>query len=358
MDKNNMIPVEQILFANYIKYDRLTELVENTFRNSNDNIVNIFIDLYSMSRNIHLNKTFTSENKLVFASSMINLCAHLRNFFRKRYRVETNFFLVYSNNIPEYNRKLWLGYNSTHEKVLYRGNNDTTQYLLTNLKVLKLICDYLPNIYYSESDFEVGVQMYDLMCYNEAHQNKHPNIILSTDLYLFQLVSMVENTHVFRPKKSNQYGDISYVVSANNLLRNYFSQRMVKTPDYIDQIHPSLYSLLLTLSRCPERSLKAFFNVPHASEIIYSGISGHKIFNGYNSNIENIWSSLYDNSFDKYSFDLFERRFKCIDILSQYIVYLNTNHKKINLVDYVDPDSIRALNDKYFKQYPLDLNLL
>ena len=34
---NNQIPVESLLYSNYIKYDKLSELVENNFQGSNAN---------------------------------------------------------------------------------------------------------------------------------------------------------------------------------------------------------------------------------------------------------------------------------------------------------------------------------
>ena len=195
-----------------------------------------------------------------------------------------------------------------------------------------------------------GLKIYDIICRNEADGNTDPNIIFSTDPYLYQLVTMANQTYIFRPKKY-QSKDLSYVVSSENLLKVLFEIRKVKIDPKIFSLNAGIYSLLLTLSRCPERSIKAFLNLPTASEIIYSGVSGHRILNGYNSNTQLIWNSLDRSSFDnKYSYDLFERRFK--------VVFMNTNHEDLKLINKIDSDTVREINNTYYKKYPLDLNRL
>ncbi len=356
MEKNNIVPVESMLYSNYIKYDKLSELVERNFRGSNAKAVNIFIDINSLIKGLYKNETFTRDNGLIMSSSMINLCAHFRHFFRNRYNVESNIYLIYSNNVPEYNKKIWLGYNHNHENVLNREAK-VNELINQNLSVLDLLVPYLPDIHFLTTDFESGVLMYDIICYNESRQNTNPNIVITKDSYLYQLVGLCDNLTIFRAKKSKNE-DASFVVNKGNVIAEWFISKNVAIPEYVDNLDAGLCSLLMTLSRCPERSIKSFFNLPKASEIIYSGVSGHKILNGYNANTQNIWNSLYRAEFDKYTFDLFDRRFKVIDILSQYFVYMNVNHKKIKFVNLIDPDTVKEINNKYFEKYPLDLNRL
>ena len=353
------ISAEQILFANYIKYDRLSEMVEETFKGSSANCINIFIAVYSMIRNVYLNDSFLNGEKLLLLSSLINLCAHMRYFFRNRYKVESKIFLVYSNNTPEYNKKMWFRYNVNHENTAKASFSSTDYHpIKISLNALDMITPYLPDIYFLQSDFESGVVIYDAICYNEAHGNANPNIVLSTDSYLYQIVTMANQTYIFRPKKLHSK-DLSYVVSRENLMETLFVTRKVKLIPEIYNLNAGLYSLLLTLSRCPERSIKAFLNLPEATKLIYSGVSEHKILNDYNSNTRNIWNSLNRSSFnDKFTFDLFDRRFKVIDLFSQYLVYINSNHEKIKLIDLIDPNTVKDINNNYYKKYPLDLNRL
>ena len=105
----NSSSIESILYGNYIKYDKMSELVESNFKGSTSTTVNIFIDIYSMFRNVHMSDSLNSNNQLILSSSIINLCAHIRHFFRSRYKVESNIYIVHSDNIPEYNKKIWFG---------------------------------------------------------------------------------------------------------------------------------------------------------------------------------------------------------------------------------------------------------
>ena len=353
---NNQIPVESLLYSNYIKYDKLSELVENNFQGSNANSVNIFIDIYSLIKGLYKCDTFTRDNGLVMSSSMINLCAHLRHFFRNRYNVESKIYLIYSDNVPEYNKKLWLGYNQNHEKVLNREAG-VNELIKQNLSAIDTLSPYLPDIYFLITDFEAGVLMYDIICYNESKENFNPNIIITKDVYLYQLVGLCQHSIIFRPKKSNSE-DISFAVKRSNVLAEWFISKNVAVPEEVEHLDAGLCSLLMTLSRCPERSIKSFFNLPKASEIICSGVSGYKILNGYNAYTKKIWDLLYRPDFDKYTFDLFDRRFKVIDILSQYYVYTNVKHNKLKFINLVDPNTIKDINNKYFEKYPLDLDRL
>lgn len=354
--KDNKAPIEYLLYGNYIKYDKLSEMVEGTFKGSSATSVNLFIDIYSMIRNVHSNETFNSENELILSSSLVNLCAHMRFFFRKRYNVETKIFLIYSDNLSEYNKKTWFGYNSLQEKIVNKRKVNK-ELIHRNMRLLEIIIPYIPDVYFLSTDFEAGVLVYDTICYNESNGNTNPNIILTMDPYLFQIVGITNNTYIFRPKKYKSE-DVSYVVSKENLLETWIRNTHAEPRDFVYELDPGLCSLLMSLSRCPERSIKTVFTIPTASGIIHSGVSEHKILNGYNSNTENIWNSLYRPMFDKFSFDMFDRRFRSIDILSQYLVYLNTNYKKIKLPNLIDPEGIKGINENYFKKFPLDLNRL
>ena len=50
---NNVIVGDHVLISHYIKYDRLTELVNAEFYNSGYNEINLLIDAYSMIKSIY-----------------------------------------------------------------------------------------------------------------------------------------------------------------------------------------------------------------------------------------------------------------------------------------------------------------
>ena len=100
--------IESILLGYYIKYINLEELTANTivvseFANS-DNI-DIYIDLYDMLKNLYSIDIY-SNKQFIIVSSVINLVAHMREFYWSRYRVNIRIYLVYgseeSNNHKQF----------------------------------------------------------------------------------------------------------------------------------------------------------------------------------------------------------------------------------------------------------------
>ena len=74
---------ENILYADYIRYDKLYELTKYAFYGSPDpgNEIDIFIDMNSMLRSLYIwseNVLFDKDN--VITSSMLNLAAHLKHY--------------------------------------------------------------------------------------------------------------------------------------------------------------------------------------------------------------------------------------------------------------------------------------
>ena len=110
-EPDNSIPLEVLLYSNYIKYDKLKELTNFQFANSNENTLNIYIDMYTILRPLY--KRNLIQNSSIFASMILNLAAHMRAYYWTRHRVATNIYIVMSSNsivltkeccmVPEWN---------------------------------------------------------------------------------------------------------------------------------------------------------------------------------------------------------------------------------------------------------------
>ena len=59
-----------------------------------------------------------------------------------------------------------------------------------NIDLLNLMCKYLPDIYFIKGTFETGVIMYDLILRNEKKSHSIPHLILTKDIYNYQLVRL------------------------------------------------------------------------------------------------------------------------------------------------------------------------
>lgn len=359
MSKNNLmkVSIEQLMYKNFIKYDKLVEMVNTVFVGSNATSINIFIDVYSMVKILYKSKNILIEDYSSLTASIINLCAHLRDFFRTRYNTTSKIYIVASKNSPTMNILSYPSYNSD---IIGSMNSMTSidEMVVNNMELLETLCPYLPDIFFIKGEYETGVYMYDIMCKNEILGNIDPNIIITRDPYNFQLIPMRENTVVFRPKKQSG-ADLSYYLDKNNLFERFLiTDRLVVAKNKIT-INPGLFTVFLALSKLPERRIKSLFNTTKAINILDEAVATLRLHNGYNSDMERVWNSIYKDSFGSIGYSTFKSRFDVIDIQSQHYGFANSPYSKgVVFPNLHDPETIKLINNKYFKKTPLDLNRL
>lgn len=348
--------IEQLLNTNYVKYDRMIEIVSRAFAGSRANELNIYIDMYSMIKPLYTNKVYDINDYSSVTSCIVNMCAHYREFFWTRFKVSTKFFIVYSKNTPYINNQFYPDYNG---KNIYAFNSNklVDDMIANNIGLLETLCQYLPDIHFIKGTFETGVIIYDLICRNEV-QNNSPHMVITKDVYNYQLVSMRNNIIILRPKKSNGQ-DLSYYINQNNLYRLYMQSRKADYSKFPGSLSPGLLSLLMALTSVKERDIKSLLNVRSALSQLSQAVGEMRILNGYNSDIQSVCLALGIDEKLPISSVTFEHRFKAIDIQFQHSVFINTAEcKEITLNNLYDPDGVRAINNKYFKLNPLDLNRL
>lgn len=347
--------IEQMLNSNYVRYNKMVEIISEAFAGSSANHLNIYIDMYSMVKVLYKSDVYDINDYSSVTSCIINMCAHYREFFWTRFKVTTKFFIVYSKNTPYINNQFYPEYNS---KSLYSFNTNkkVDDMIKNNIELLETLCPYLPDIHFVKGTFETGVIMYDLICRNELQDNS-PHMIITKDVYNYQLVAMRNNIIILRPKKSKGE-DESYYINQKNLYMKYMQSRNADYGNFHSIISPGLISLLMTLTSVKERNIKSLINIKSAIKQLYLGITEYKLLNGYNSDLQSIWNAL-DTAKFSIGQTTFEHRFKAIDIQFQHSVYINTPEcKEITLNNLYDPDNIKIINNKYFINNPLDLNRL
>lgn len=350
------LTIERLINSNYVRYNRLVEIVTQAFVGSTANEINIYIDLYSILKGLYSDRSnYIIEDYSSVTSSIINMCAHYREFFRSRYKVESKFYIVYSKNCPYINKQFYPEYNKNNEFKM-NSNKIVDDMIKNNLELLSTLCPYLPDIHFIQGTFESGVIIYDLICREEVN-NRNPHLVITKDVYNYQLVSMRDNIVILRPKKS-EGNDISYYINKSNLYIEYLKSRKADYTNYPVILSPELLSLVMTLSSVRERNIKSLVNIKSTLKILYEKVSNYNMLNGYNSDMSHIYSIL---GIDKYKIGMttFEHRFKSIDIAFQHSVFINTPEcASISINNLYDPDNVRIINNKYFKNNPLDLNRL
>lgn len=352
--KDLQIEMTRIINSNYVRYDRLNEIIPmSTLVQSSSDTTMFYIDLNSVLKPIYQENVLIDDYEAI-TSCIINMCAHYREYFWTRYKVNAVFFIVYSNNTPSFNTLMYPDYNN-NMKFLLSANKLKYSIVENNFKLLSLLSPYLPDIFFINREFETGVIIQDLIDIYDA-DSRYTHIVLTKDVYNYQLVgNNNKNVVILKPSKKNGM-DESIIIDRNNLINIYLNKRKSSYNLSIN-INPSLLSLIMSMSSLSERSIKSNLNISKTLKYIEEMIKNNIIINDYNSYTMNIWEYI-----SKYEKDLspiiLSNRFKCIDIYSQVLVYRTLNQSYPEIVNMSDPNSLKMINDRYFIKNPLDLDRL
>ena len=355
------VSVEQILYSNFIKYDRLKELTLEAFSNSNSNHVNIFIDMYSMLLGIYEDNVMIEDYSSI-TSSIINLCAHMREYYRSRHGVSTTIYIIYSEPGNSNQEVFCQGYNEVNNGKI-RANKKKYDMVMSNIELLNLLCPYLYDIFFIyKPRFEPSVVIYDIICKNEVNKNLNPNIIISKSIFAYQIPAMNRNTVLFRPKKKLGE-DISWMVNFSNIYYNYiYKVKHARSDNYYsyNKLNSELFSAVLALTGMGDRNIKSSANIKQAGNLLIDAIDGRLMLNTYNRDPGFLYSAITQYNTLKIAGVTFEHRFKAIDLLFQHSIYMESPVSKdySSIVNLFDDNAVREINDKYFKNAPLDLNSL
>ena len=356
---NDKIPIEQILYGQFIKYTSLQHMVAKEFAGSNSNTVNVYIDVLQLL--LPAFRCLRVQNYYSMTAVVLNYCAHMRAYFRTRHGVETNIILVYSPNMSSNNTKYIAEYNSKYSARM-NYNTKMMEALHDNIEMLRLLCKYFVNIFLKEGTVEPGVIMAHLM--GNEFKNGVPNIVISNSDYMFQLPSVVPNTVVFHKKGAkDQYNhpiDVSYSYNSINA-GPYFIYETKSSNKGDVSIPPAAIVPLMCLTGLPGRSISSIVNATSALKILRS-IPLEAMIAG---DAEYIYGgiAMYLDSYkgkSTISVEEFINRFKAIDIRHQLKMYeIMPQSKDMTYIERLhDPDTVKEINNKYFQNTPIDLERL
>jgi len=358
---NDHITVEQIIFSSCVRYEKLQSLVFNTFSNTSiasATELNVFIDLYSV-----LKQVFSSSGRTIITnytdltSGLINLCSHYRYFFRGL-GVHTKFYLIFSFNTCEINRKFVNDYNKEFlEKSEIPLFKEMT---ISNLELLDLICPYLPDIYFVKSinNYETSIMISHLI--NRLNDGQ-PNLIISRDIYPLQLCCIHPYTSYLYPVKFHGE-DLSIMlpISEKPSFRQEFWSLVSARRKYSEasfgkllDISPINFPLLSAINRFPERNITSLGNIGTAIDVIKKvvGTDDIKIFPQQLYMDTEIMSKIQVTSV--------EARLNTLDISYIYPYYDNDPESKaVKLENLPDNGQLQTINAKFFANNPIDLNRL
>ena len=357
---DSRIYMEQLIAGSFIRYEILYNLIMNSYAGSNCTEINLFIDLNSATKQLYSVDTWSYKrrNRYEIAATVVNMCAHYREFFR-RLGVKTNIYLVYGLNCPNINTNLVKDYNSKFVNA-YIKKKDIAEMMNDNLKILEYIVQNIPGIYF----FNCGLNEVSAMIHHLITSLRRPdveNIILSKDILMLQLVPEF-NARVLRPLKGKENGnsiDISFIVDNNNFWQQFCTKyRKCNVPDKL--VGNGFISNILAMTKVPERGLYSKMTISKAMKILDIGIQNRYINNNsiYTQSSINTVLEALDVDANKDELDL---RYRAISTHYQAAyVLLNENpeFKRLRLVDLQDINGLKSIVSQYFADIPIDLDKL
>lgn len=391
--KETKTSAEFILYNYFPKYKTLRAMTIEMSKyliTTDNNIkrVNIYVDLYRMFLSLyHRDKgTLTVNTYTSLTSCIINFCAHIRSFYKNIYGMNTTIYLVYNNylDIKDGKKYIWEknffpDYNKDSEDRIL--SNDFIHKLVnTNISLIKLICQYIDKVYLISRPIESMITIYDLI---SKEQDKNvPNIIFSSCPLMIQLPANLNNTFIFRLYKMHErnldgtttISDYFTVIHRSNAIMEFIASRSLNNEIKEDlmimsnTINTELLGFIIALCGVPrkEKNIPRLLSTKSVIKNLYKVITNNPKLNCYTTNIEDLYGEM--ELFKKViptksivDIDILKNRFFAIDLLFGYNIYLNTfpyHNDNSYIIDLVDPEAVKDINNKFFINNPLDLNRL
>lgn len=352
---------EQIIGSYAVKYSRLIKLVNIEYANCNSSVINIFIDLTDIIKRLNIDHVEISTPYSI-AASIINLCAHYRNFFREYYKTYARIFIVLSEiNENSINTKSFPKY----RRLLYGDNPKKNSMINDALKLVQLLIPYIEDIHYQYTNFEFGVVIKEIITWELTNENKEPipGLIITKDPYNYQMVSNDEcMMKILRPYKVNGEDESFMVTYTDAITMECYARKLVNADLSLqaNSISYELLPLINALTRVPERGIPSLHQLPTAISAIYKLVSGKLIMNSYTNDIEYICNLLIKKKLlNVKDPSLIRARFNAIDLDTQFIAWQSMGMASYTgMVNLYDPEAVKEISMKYFKDNPLDLNVL
>lgn len=317
--------------------------------------VNVFINLESVLYSLSMQKNLTTTvafNKQKFVieleSSILNLIANYRMYFQKEKCFSRLYFYITSLKENEQQMKV---YNKYYRDFYHNKYINNPQFKLVGevlrdivLPEIKLILSYVPGCYYLESDtFDSSLIPQIVSTFSNRK-----NVIITGDIF--------DTLYMFNPNflpiyinrrfsHFHVYSQVEDVVNSIIKEESPFDTTIFNSEMY--------FSLLLSIKGSKIRNIKSArgFGYSKFINILKQGMKEDivlKDFESINSIIE-----LFPQSYR----DEIKLAFQCTNLNIQYALLSDTDIEKIKnqLVDKVDIQSVEALNNKRFLEYPINI---
>ena len=355
MNNENYKIAEHLLYSNFIRYDKLFSLTQHAFYGNIEQYknINVFIDMNSLLSILYRYNKILINNYNFITESMVNLAAHLRQYFLSRHNVYSFIYIVYGDNYPESPRSLYDSYNQTNYSK-FVSNTIITDHIFRNIELLDILIPYIQDVYFiHDTEVETSVLIQSII----NRVNPSPNVIISKDSYSYQLVAMNNRTFLYRPRKYFNE-DNSWVVVKSNLYNSYaFQNKLSLSSD--NNNNTDLFSFILAMCGLKERNVKGIKRLSDAMSLINRCINSDIISPDYSVGKEyNLMTMDFINQVQS---DIISRNFKVLDLKYNHSLYEMSKPVDVviskSLINLYDRDGLLHINESYFTNNPLDLSV-
>ncbi len=362
MDQNylNVVDISDILYGAFIRYDRMYEMTKFAFYGKTDsNEVNIYIDAYSILKNLYSKgPSLRINDSYVIASCLINLAIHIRAYFETRHGVSSKVYIIYGGARPLEAITNWYQYN---RKNIIKEDSDIRikELIIDNFEVVKLLTQYLYDIFCVvdyENEFSVIAS-----ALIDRDNSQTPNIIYSKEPLAYQLVAFKPKTFLYRPKKRLNI-DASWVVTKSTIYDAYRYGELKLKKQVSSTLNYNIFSIYQAITGLRSRGMNALKDASSTIKLLSNAVDSNVFSTGYNANAIFIaGTNPFELLFGGSSINPLEVecRFGAIDLIYQTSLYKNSaayRDLEKGLVNLYDPETVKSINNKYFEKYPLDLN--
>ena len=337
-----------------IKWRLLDEhLLDKKLLNNSNIFINFETILYNLTLQKNLNESIAYHKKSVILdleSSILNLIANYRKYFM---RLQTNpkiYLYTTSFNSEFQEMKIYNKHYRNYYSNRYIQNPSFSNMgkLINDIIIpeIKLITSYIPNCYFIESStFDSSLIPYIISTFD----NNSSNIIISSDIF-DTLYFNNPNFIVIYIKR--RFTNLKIISTIEECVRSILKD---ESPFDINIFNGELYyRLLLSIKGSKIRNISSAkgFGYTKLVNILKDGLDNDIVLKDFES-IESI-IKLFPS---KYQDDI-RLSFKCTSLETQYSLIndADINNIKDQLIDKRDIESIEALNNKRFLEFPININ--
>ena len=321
--------------------------------------INVFINFECIIKNLSMKKglltlvNFHKQQMVIeLESSILNLMANYKSYFKKNnHKVKLYFYHTaidkeYPQQMSVYNKYYRnFYYNRYTQNPQFRQMGDVLNKII--IPELKLILSYIPDCYFLESKtFDGSLIPYIVSTFSSAK-----NVIVTGDVFDTLYLFNPNFAMLYIKRKYSEFlvsSDIDTTVQSIVTGESPFDLTIFNTELY--------YRLLLSIKGSKVRNIRSAkgFGYSKFMNLLKQGLDRDIVLRDFSAidSVIQLFPADYRNDI--------KQAFQCTSIENQFDLLSETDIEEIKsqIIDKIDIESVEALNNKRFFEYPINLQML